>query len=353
VLKGTLKEEISVRAAVAYGGEAIRIEELTLPSPGRGQLVLRVHACGLCGSDLAKMFQNKLAAPTVLGHEIAGEVVRVGADVSQFQVGDRVVVAHHVPCYGCHYCRHGHYSMCRSFKQSNLIPGGFAEEVLVPPEHVKLTTLLLPEHVSFDEGSFTEPLACCLRSLQRWNLQPADVVLVVGLGPMGLLMAQLVRASHGFVLGMDLDENRLAFAKRLGIDAVCSAADVGRLTRLVKDLTQDRGCDVVVLTAGHGGTVQDACQWVRDGGTITLFGNLALQQPAQLDPNMLYYREITLQGSYSPSPFELVHALHLIESHAVKVDRLITHRLPLEALSQAVELARTRRAVKAIINPYG
>jgi L-iditol 2-dehydrogenase len=341
-----------VRAAVVYSGETIRIEELALPALGRGELVVRVRACGLCGSDLTKMFQQKLQAPTVLGHEIAGEVVRVGADVSQFHIGDRVVVAHHVPCYGCHYCRHGNYSMCRSFKQSNLIPGGFAEEVLVPAEHVKLTTLRLPTHVSFDEGSFTEPLACCLRGLRRWNLQPADVVLLVGLGPMGLLMAQLVRASRGIVLGTDLDEKRLEFATRMGVDAVCSAADGEQVNRLVQELTEARGCDVVVLTAGHGGTVQDACQWVRDGGTITLFGNLAPQQPAQLDPNVLYYREITVQGSYSPSPLELVHALHLIESHAVKVDMLITHRLPLEALPQAVELARTRRAVKAIINPY-
>jgi L-iditol 2-dehydrogenase len=342
-----------VRAAVAYSGERIRIEELSLPTPGRGEIVVRVRACGLCGSDLAKIFQQKLSAPTVLGHEIAGEVVRLGTDVDQFQVGDRVVVAHHVPCYGCHYCRHGNYSMCRSFKQSNLIPGGFAEEVLVPAEHVKLTTLRLPRHVSFDEGSFAEPLACCLRALQRWNLQPADVVLIVGLGPMGLLMAQLVQASRGIALGTDMDEQRLEFAKRIGVDAVCSAVDVERLMRLAKDLTQSRGCDVVVLTAGQGGTVQDACQWVRDGGIITLFGNIAQQRPAQLDPNLLYYREITIQGSYSPSPLELVQALHLIESHAVKVDLLITHRLPLEELPQAVELARTRRAMKAIINPYG
>jgi L-iditol 2-dehydrogenase len=346
-------EEIAVRAAVAYSGEMIQIEEVALPPPGRGELAVRVRACGLCGSDLAKLFQHKLSAPTVLGHEIAGEVVRVGADLGQFQVGDRVVVAHHVPCYGCHYCRHGNYSMCRSFKQSNLIPGGFAEEVLVPAEHVKSTTLRLPSQVSFEAGSFTEPLACCLRSLRRWNLQPADVVLVVGLGPIGLLMAQLVQASRGIVLGTDLDETRLEFATRIGVDAVCSAADVEPLNRRVQDLTQARGCDVVVLTAGHGGTVQDACQWVRDGGTITLFGNLALQRPAQLDPNMLYYREITIQGSYSPSPLELVQALHLIELQAVKVEMLITHRLPLEELPQAVELARTRRAVKAIINPYG
>jgi L-iditol 2-dehydrogenase len=342
-----------VRAAVAYNGEKIRIEEFSLPAPGRGELVVRVRACGLCGSDLAKMFQQKLSTPTVLGHEIAGEVVQLGCDTDQFHVGDRVVVAHHVPCYSCHYCRHGHYSMCRSFKQSNLIPGGFAEAVLVPAEHVKSTTLRLPKHVSFDEGSFVEPLACCLRALRRWNLQPADVVLIVGLGPMGLLMAQLVQASHGIVLGTDMDEQRLAFATDMGVDAVCSAADEPQLMSLAKDLTQSHGCDVVVLTAGHGGTVQDACQWVRDGGTITLFGNLATQRPAQLDPNLLYAREITIQGSYSPSPPDLVHALHLIANHAVKVDPLITHRLPLEGLPQAVELARTRRAMKAIINPYG
>jgi L-iditol 2-dehydrogenase len=241
--------------------------------------------------------------------------------------------------------------MCRSFKQSNLIPGGFAEEVLVPAQHVKSTTLRLSRRVSFDEGSFTEPLACCLRALRRWNLQPADVVLIIGLGPMGLLMAQLVQASHGIVLGTDMDEQRLEFARRLGVDAVCSATPAEQLMPLVRELTQARGCDVAVLTAGDGGTVQDACQWVRDGGIITVFGNLAQQRPAQLDPNMLYYREITIHGSYSPSPLELVHALHLIESHAVKVDRLITHRLPLQELPQAVALARTRRAMKTIINP--
>jgi L-iditol 2-dehydrogenase len=342
-----------VRAAVAYSCEQIRIEAFSLPVPGRGELVMRVRACGLCGSDLAKLFQQKLSAPTVLGHEIAGEVIQLGIDVDQFQVGDRVVVAHHVPCYGCHYCRHGNYSMCRSFKQSNLIPGGFAEEVLVPAEHVKLTTLRLPRHVSFEEGSFVEPLACCLRAIRRWNLQPADVVLIVGLGPMGLLMAQLVRASCAIVLGTDMDEHRLEFAQGLGIDAVCSAVDEPQLMSLTKDLTQSRGCDVVVLTAGHGGTVQDACRWVRDGGIITLFGNLAQQQPAQLDPNILYSREITIHGSYSPSPLELVHALQLIGSHTIKVGPLISHRLPLEELPQAVELARTRRAMKAIINPYG
>jgi L-iditol 2-dehydrogenase len=169
---------------------------------------------------------------------------------------------------------------------------------------------------------------------------------------MGLLMAQLVQANRGVVLGMDLDEPRLVFAKHLGVEAVCQAADGEQVVRLVHELTQGRGCDVVVLTAGHGGTVQDACQWVRDGGIITVFGNMALQRPAQLDPNVLYYREITIHGSYSPSPLDLVHALHLIASHAVKVDMLITHRLPLDKLPQAVELARTRRALKAIINPY-
>ena len=168
---------------------------------------------------------------------------------------------------------------------------------------------------------------------------------------MGLLMAQLVQANRGLVLGVDLDERRLAFAKHLGVDAVCPAGGE-QVTRPVHDLTQGRGCDVVVLTAGDGGTVEEACQWVRDGGVITLFGNLALQRSAQLDPNLLYYREITIEGSYSPSPLELVHALHLIASHTVKVDRLISHRLPLEELPRAVELARTRQAVKAIINPY-
>ena len=342
-----------MKAAVAYGAETIRIEEFPLLVPGKAELVVRVRACGLCGSDLVKIFEQKLQVPTVLGHEIAGEVLRVGAEVAQFQPGDRVVVAHHVPCYACHYCRHGSYSMCRDFKQSNVRPGGFAEEVLVPAEHVTWTTLRLPDHLSYEQGSFTEPLACCLRSLRRWNLQPGDIVLLVGLGVMGLLMAQLVRTYHGAVAGTDLDDGRLDFAKRTGIQVLCSARDPERLRRSIADWTGGRGCDVVVLTAGDGSTLQEALQWVRDGGTITLFGNLSRHTMAQLDPNLLYYREITLQGSYSPSPLELVHALHFIESHAVDVNPLITHRLALEELPQAVELARTRRAVKAIINPYG
>lgn len=341
-----------MKAAVAYGGERILIQEFPQPTPGEDEIVVRVRACGLCGSDLAKMFQQSLPTPTVLGHEIAGEVFRVGDGVAQFRVGDRVVVAHHVPCFGCHYCRHANYSMCRRFKASSLHPGGFAEEVLVPAEHVRFTTLRLPERVSFEQGSFTEPLACCLRSLRRWNLQPGDVVLLVGLGAMGLLMGQLVRTYHGTVLGTDLEEARLDLATQVGAHAVCLAGDPGRLTKLIEEVTEGRGCDVVVLTAGDGATLQEAVRWVRDGGTITLFGTLSPPMPAFLDPNMLYYREITLQGSYSPSPVELVHALQLIESHAVKVDLLITHRIPLQDLSRAVDLARTRRAVKAIINPY-
>ena len=321
--------------------------------PGAGELVVGVRACGLCGSDLAKLFQGKLAAPTVLGHEIAGEVLRVGEKTPTFRCGDRVVVAHHVPCYGCHYCRHGSYSMCRSFKASNLHPGGFAEEVLVPEEHVRLTTLRLPEQVSFEEGSFTEPLACCLRSLRRWNVQPGDVVLLVGLGAMGLLMAELVRAHHGIVLGTDLEEARLELAERMGARAVCLATERERLGAVIADATEGRGCDVVVLTAGDGATLQEAVGWVRDGGIITLFGNLSPRTPAVLDPNILYYREVTVQGSYSPSPTDLVSALQLIHSHAVNVDPLITHRMPLGGIQQAIELARTRRAVKAIIHPNG
>ena len=243
--------------------------------------------------------------------------------------------------------------MCRSFKASHLRPGGFAEEVLVPAEHVKLTTLRLPAQVSYEAGSFTEPLACCLRSLRRWNLQPGDVVLLVGLGAMGLLMAQLIRTFHGIVLGMDLEDTRLRLAAELGAQAVCLATDRERLAALIDDWTAGRGCDVVVLTAGDGTTVQEAVGWVRDGGTITLFGNLATHAPVRLDPNLLYYRELTLQGSYSPSPADLVHALQLIESHAVNVDRLITHRMPLGGLQEAIDLTRTRKAVKAIIHPMG
>src|SRR5438552_4554740 len=182
-----------VNAVTYYSYDDIRIQNRPIPSITNQELLVKVHGCGLCGSDITKIVQQA-PPPVILGHELTGTIVERGQDVSNFSVGQRVIIAHHVPCGVCHYCRHGNYSMCASFKASNIDPCGFAEYIRVPAEHVQHTTLPLPETLSAEEGSFVEPLACCVRAVRRTPLLPGDTVVVMGLGSIGLLMLQAVRA---------------------------------------------------------------------------------------------------------------------------------------------------------------
>jgi len=184
-----------MKAIIYHAYDDIRLEDSPIPTIARGELLVRVHGCGLCGSDILKIAQHT-TPPVKLGHELTGTIVERGQDVTAFEVGQRAVVAHHVPCGACHYCLHQNYSMCASFKASNLDPCGFAEYIRVPAEHVRHTTLALPDALSDEAGSFVEPLACCIRAVNRTPLLPGDSVIIVGLGSVGLLMLPAVAARH-------------------------------------------------------------------------------------------------------------------------------------------------------------
>ncbi|RMF92577.1 MAG: alcohol dehydrogenase [Nitrospinota bacterium] len=346
MIKGETEGGI-VQAAVYRGRDQIYLEEWPTPTPGAGELLVRVRSCGLCGSDILKIVEGKLPPPAVLGHEVSGDVVAVGEGVTAFHPGDRVVVAHHVPCYTCHYCRHGNFSMCRFFKTTNLDPGGFAQFVRVPGPHVHLTTFPLPSALSYDEGTFMEPLACCLRSLKRCALQGGDLVVIVGSGSIGLLMMQLVRLFQAQPVVVDLVPERLRLAQDLGAYQTLQAG-TDPITAVLQELSEGRGADLIIFTAGQEEVVVEALTWVRDGGTINLFAGLP---PARLDLRTLYHRELTVYGSYSPSPRELSQALTLLAAGKVQVKPLITHHLPLAELPQAVVLARQRRALKVMLHP--
>jgi L-iditol 2-dehydrogenase len=334
-----------VKAAVCDAG-AIELRDWPEPAPGPGELLLRVSGCGLCGSDVLKI--NAAApGPTVLGHEVVGQVVDVGAGVRRFGPGDRLVVAHHVPCFQCHYCRRGSPSMCRHFKRVNLDPGGFAELVRVPAPNVEHAAFALPADMTEETASFTEPLACCLRAVKRSRVAPGDTALVVGLGSIGCLLAQLLALEGARVFASDLLEPRRALGRRMG--ARVFDADVA-LDAALREATEGRGADLVIITAGGVAALPAAATRVRDGGMLHYFaGGAGERLPLSL--GALYHRELTLTATYSSSPAELEEAFALLAGDRIRVDGLISHRLPLGRLGEGVELMRRHEAVKVYVIP--
>lgn len=339
-----------MKAVIYHAHDDIRLEDVSVPACAEDELLIQVHGCGLCGSDILKIVQQA-PAPVKLGHELTGTIVECGARVASFAVGQRVVVAHHVPCGVCHYCQHGNFSMCAVFKASNIDPCGFAEYVRVPAPQVQQTTLALPESLSAEEGAFVEPLACCVRAVSRTYLRDGDSVAVVGLGSIGLLMVQALKSmaahagQHVRVYGLDLLPDRLHLARELGADATFSALlDEQELQRDLTELNEGRGVDAAIVTAPGARPFFTALASVRKGGTINLFA--AHTGAVPLDLERLYQQELTLTSTYSASPAELPLALALLTKHQVRVERLISHRLPLERFAEGVALIRERVALK-------
>ena len=336
-----------MRAAVLQAAGRIVAADWPRPRIGPGELLLRVRGCGLCGSDIAKVADPGARTPAVLGHEVVGDVGAVGAAVRGFGRDDRVVVAHHVPCGECHYCRRGSESMCRAFKASHLDPGGFAEFVRVPAANVRQAVFRVPDHLSDEEASFVEPLACCLRAVDRARVEPGDTAVVVGLGSIGCLLVQLLRRAGARVAGADPVPSRAGLARTLGADA---AGDPAATQEAVAALSEGRGADHVVVTGGGADVLPWAADVARDGGTIHYFaGGAGATLPLPLAA--LYHRELTVTATYSASPAALARAFWLLAAGKVEVDRLVSHRLPLERLAEGIDLMRRREALKVYVTP--
>jgi L-iditol 2-dehydrogenase len=336
-----------MKAAVFTGSGRTELRDWPDPRAGAGELLVQVRGCGLCGSDILKVTSPGTHAPAVLGHEVVGDVVEVGAGVTRFVPGQRVVVAHHVPCFTCHYCRRGSPSMCRHFKRINLDPGGFAERCRVPAPNVEHATFALPDAMSGELASFTEPLACCLRAVKRSGAAAGDTAIVVGLGSIGCLMAQAFQLAGACVFGSDLAPRRRALGRHAGARVFDADSE---LDPALRQATEGRGADVVMLTAGGAALVPWAAARIRDGGHIHYFaGGDGLALPLPLAD--LYHRELTLSSTYSSSPAELREAFDLLGRGKVTVDGLITHRLPLGQLAEGIELMKRQEAVKVYITP--
>lgn len=346
-----------MKAVIYHSYDDIRIENRPIPSISDTELLVGVHGCGLCGSDIIKITQQ-VPSPVVLGHELTGTIVERGKAVSRFEVGQRVIVAHHVPCGKCHYCRHQNYSMCADFKASNIDPCGFAEYIRVPTQHVQHTTLLLPGSLSAEEGSFVEPLACCVRAVRRTTLLSGDSVVVMGLGSIGLLMIQALKAlgagnaGNLHVYGVDLLPERLQLARDLGADgAFLAPSGEQDLREELDQHTTGRGADAVIITAPGGRPFMQALAGLRKGGMINIFAAHTGMVPINLET--IYQQELSITSTYSSSPEELRIALDLLSSRKVRVDGLVSHRLPLSQFSEGVMLMREQAALKVYFQIAG
>ncbi len=341
-----------MKAAVYYNLDDIRYEEVAQPEIGRGEVLVKVRSCGLCGTDISKMVQRTVTPPAVLGHEVAGDVEKVGDGVEKFHPGDRVFVAHHVPCLLCHWCRRGNYTLCPQFRRTNIDPGGFAQYIRVPALNVEKTMLSIPEDLSYEEACLIESTACCLRAIIKCQIQLGDRVAIVGMGPMGLLHLQLAHlAGATQVIALDLVNHRLEISKRFGAEAIINPEKEDPLPT-VKRLTEGRGADLSIVATGSVEAIGQAMRLVREGGRVNFFAECPPDSRLTIDPNLIYHSEVTLMGSYSSTPYEQRMALDLIRLGRIKVRELITHRFKLKNLNEAVRLAKEgKQSLKIIIVP--
>ena len=340
-----------MRAAVYYNNQDVRLEEIPTPSIGPRELLVKVLASGICGSDVMEWYRIK-KAPRVLGHEIAGEVAETGVGVKQYKKGDRVFVSHHVPCNTCRYCLSGHHTVCDTLRRTNFDPGGFAEYLRVPEINVDRGVFLLPDEVSLEDGVFIEPLACVLRGQRLARLSPGQTVFVIGSGISGVLHIALARAlGAGFIIASDINEVRLKAAKRSGADEVFHAKEVS--PSKIKDLNKGSLVDLVVVCSGNLSAYHQALQSVDRGGVVLCFAPLEPGLNFPFSVFDFWNDGITLLPTYGGSPFDIERAIELIRTHRLPLREMITHRLPLEEAGIGFKLvAEAKESMKVIIEPH-
>lgn len=335
-----------MKAVVYRGTEQLEIAQIPEPELPEGGAIIKVNACGLCGSDIVKIRQGIFKNGAVPGHEIVGYIHKIGKNPN-FKVGDRVVAGHHVPCFNCVYCKNGNYSMCRQFKATNINPGGFCEYLAVSKAHLENTVFKVPDSVSDTAASFTEPVACCLRAVKRAGVKRNDVVLVIGLGSIGLIMGQLLKHFGAKVVACDLLDERIQLAKELGFDAAYKYTNDNEISVLLRTNFQEEGADKVFLASGSAKSLPLATRAVRDGGTILVFASVP-DYEAGFANNDIYYRELTVLGSYSPSPNDLRTSLQLITDGVICTEGLYK-QYKLEDINTAINDTCANKILKAYI----
>lgn len=333
-----------MKAATVNNNQLI-ISDIEKPKlEGKGAII-KVIGCGLCGSDIVKLVSRKSPDGRVLGHEVVGIITESNTS-TKFKVGDRVVLGHHIPCFNCTYCLGGNYSMCRQFKATNIFPGGFAEYIFVSELHLQNTVFKPSNNLSDEQASFLEPLGCCVRAVKRAELKQNSKVLIVGLGSIGILMGQAVKALGHEVYGCDVLEDRIAISKQFGFKNSVIFKNDEETSKQIIDFTSGIGADAIFMTSGSDRTLDFSVKAVRDGGTILIFASV--KSDMGFKNNDIYYRELKIIGSYSPAPIDLEDSLKFLESGEVKVDGISTD-YRLEDINQAIQDTMSNKIMKAFI----
>lgn len=332
-----------MKAAVYRGAGELRVEDVPIPEIGRGEMLVRVEASGICLTDVKKILNGLVPGPRVFGHEIAGRVARVGADVARFREGDRVVLHHHIPCGACFYCEHGTYAQCATYKRNGTgagfepAGGGYAEYVKASDWIVQRGAIAIPDGVSAEEAAFVEPVNTCLKAVRKAGVAAGQTVLVVGQGPIGLLLTQLCRWAGAEVVTSDVMTDRLEASRRLGAGVAFDAR--ANVPGEVRARTEGRGADTTLLAALGQAALRQALDATRPGGIVMVFAATAPGETAEIDLGELCTSEKQILTSYSASIDVQELAARLVFERQVRVRELITHRLPLAEAPRAVELA--------------
>jgi L-iditol 2-dehydrogenase len=347
----------TMQAAVYREKDDVRLETVPVPEIGPGELLLRVHSCGICGTDLKKIATGSHSAPRIFGHETSGVVAARGAGVSNFQPGDRVVVFHHIPCGNCFYCRSKTFAQCETYKKVGCTAGyepsggGFAEYVRVMDWIVRKGTVPIKPGISFEQACFVEPVNTCLKGIETLKLQPGETVLVIGQGPIGMILGVLAKRAGANVVTTDLYPGRLTISKQLGLRQNIDASRTDSV-KAVREMTEGRGADAAILAVGGNSLIRSAMDAVRPGGRVLLFAQ-TVRGEATIDPAAVCVDEKTLLGSYSASVDLQEQSVRFVMDQEMDLARLISHRFPLSGSLEALHLASHPQpdSMKIVIQP--
>jgi L-iditol 2-dehydrogenase len=347
----------TMTAAVYRGVDDVRLETVPVPRIGAGEILVRVHTCGICGTDLKKIATGSHSAPRIFGHETTGVVAAAGDKVTEFRIGDRVMFFHHIPCGECYYCQHKVFAQCPTYKQVGATAGyepsggGFAEYVRVMEWIVRKGVIRIPDGVSFEQASFVEPVNTCMKGIETLRLMHGETVLVIGQGPIGIILAVLARRSGARVITSDLFPQRHTIAKRFGLNESIDAS-TSDTVKTVKDLTQGRGADAVILAVAGNVLIGPAVDAARPGGRVLLFAQTQHGE-AVIDPAAVCVDEKSLLGSYSASVDLQNESARFVLGGEMELEQLVSHRFPLSEAVEALHLAAHPKpdSMKVAIQP--
>src|SRR5215469_7980349 len=349
----------TMRAAIYHGRQDVRLETVPVPEIGRGEVLLRVHTCGICGTDLKKISTGSHSAPRIFGHETSGIVVAMGPGVGEYQVGERVMVFHHIPCGECFYCRSKTFAQCATYKKVGCTAGfepsggGFAEYVRVMDWIVERGTVRIPDGISYEQACFVEPVNTCMKGIDALHLQEGETVLVMGQGPIGIILSTLAKRMGARLITSDLYPERLKIGGSFGLDNSIDASRTNVVDR-VRELTEGRGGDAVILAVGGNSLIRAAMDAARPGGRVLLFAQTQRGEAA-FDPAAVCVDEKKLLGSYSASLELQQESVRFVMHREMDLERLVSHRFPLDQSAEALALAAHPQpsSMKIVIQPGG